>query len=196
LYDHRDDWAKLARIFVLRCPTFSGVVELERSTLSLRSSKLFTLSAIYHATASLMTGHTHGSLEQDAQLAQVFWEEVGRQLPEWTLVRERKMPAGEVRLNYIHSHGVALHAIGKAGNALLNDGERIWKNRLKRLTEINWSRRNASLWEGRAMIAGRISKSAHNVILTTNVIKNFLGLPLNQEEQRAENAYSKGVMAA
>jgi len=56
LYDHRDDAAELARLVVLRSPVFRDVVEMERNTLSLRSRKLFTLSAIYSATCALIAG--------------------------------------------------------------------------------------------------------------------------------------------
>ena len=189
LYDHRDDWARLAKIFVQRSQVFAGMVEMERSTLSLRSPKLFTLSAIYHATAAMMSGHTNGSLETDADLAQSFWEEVAKHLPEWGLVRDGKMLASEVRQNFIHSHGMALHSLGKVGNALLNDPSDGWKSRLKKLKSIDWSRSNATLWEGRAMSGGRVSKSAHNVTLTANVIKLKLGIELGSDEKAVETAY-------
>jgi DNA sulfur modification protein DndB len=42
------------------------------------------------------------------RLPQDFWIEVAKCFPEWKLVRERKMSAGEVRERCIHSHGVVL----------------------------------------------------------------------------------------
>ena len=51
---------------------------------------------------------------------------------------------------------------------------------------------SSTTWEGRAMIGGRVSKASQNVILTTNVIKEALGLPMSPEEQRAEEAFLKG----
>src|SRR5260370_301129 len=51
LYDHRDDMAKIAKLVVLKSKVFRNVVEMERSTLSIRSRKLFTLSSIYTATS-------------------------------------------------------------------------------------------------------------------------------------------------
>jgi hypothetical protein len=44
LYDHRDEPAELARLVVLSSPLFRDVVEMERSTLSMRSRKLRTSS--------------------------------------------------------------------------------------------------------------------------------------------------------
>ena len=45
---------------------------------------------------------------------------------------------------------------------------------------------NIRLWEGRAMIAGRLSKSNVSILLAGNVIKRQLKLPLTHEEQDAE----------
>jgi hypothetical protein len=45
------------------------------------------------------------------------------------------------------------------------------------------------------MIGGRVSKAAHNVVLTTNAIKRHLGLPLSPEEQRIEDAFKQGEYA-
>ena len=35
-----------------------------------------------------------------------------------------------------------------------------WKERLKKLETLDWSRANAGLWEGRAMNAGRLRNAA------------------------------------
>lgn len=190
LYDHREDRAKLARLVVFKSKLFRDIVEMERSSLSLRSRKLFTLSAIYNATAALLeSGEEEVSLEEGAETAVTFWEEVAKQFPEWQMVREGKIPAGDVRREYIHTHGIVLQALGKVGNALMREHPRGWKQKLKRVSRIDWSRGNTQLWEGRAMIGGRISKASHNVTLTTNAIKQELGLGLAPEEQRAEDAY-------
>jgi DNA sulfur modification protein DndB len=101
------------------------------------------------------------------------------------------MPASEVREGYIHSHGIALQAIGKAGNAMLKLHPNDWRKRLSALEKIDWSRANAKVWEGRALIGGKVSKVTTNVTLTTNVIKKALGLPLDPEEQKIETATRK-----
>lgn len=192
LYDHRDRMAQLAKLVVMRSPVFRDVVEMERSTLSLRSRKLFTLSAIYTATSALLSNRNNESLEASADLAVSFWEEIAKQFPEWAQVRSLKMPASEVRRDFIHSHGVALQAIGRVGNALLNETTSAWKRRIKGLRTINWQRSNARLWEGRVLIGGRVTKAQHNITLTTNVIKKHLKLRLTPEEQRVEDAFLRG----
>jgi DNA sulfur modification protein DndB len=186
LYDHRDNMAQLVRLVVLRSAIFKDLVEMERTSLSARSRKLFTLSAIYSATSALLDGLKFDSQEAAAQSAQGFWEEVAKHVPEWHMVRERKITSGEVRRDYIHSHGIALQALGHAGNALFLANAPDWQKRISNLKAIDWSRSNVSLWEGRAMIGGRLSKATQNVVLTTAAIKRTLKVPLNSEEERAE----------
>jgi DNA sulfur modification protein DndB len=194
LYDHRDGAAELSRVVVMRSPIFRDVVEMEKSTLSARSRKLFTLSAIYSATSALIAGmEAEQSFEAKRQRASEYWEEVAKQFPEWQLVRDRKITAGEVRQEYLHSHGVVLQALGKAGNGLLrNSSDGSWKQSLRSLKKVDWSRANSKLWEGRAMVAGRVQKAEQNVTLTTNLIKRFLKLSLSPEEQRVEDAFLRG----
>jgi DNA sulfur modification protein DndB len=188
LYDHRNDKAKLAKLVILKSRFFKEIVDMEKSSLAPRSRKLFTLSAFYNASADLVEGLATGNLDEDAKLARDFWEEVATHFPAWTQVKDGRMPASEVREGFIHSHGIALQAIGKAGNALLKQHPKDWKKTLAALEKIDWSRSNAKLWEGRALIGGKVSKVTTNVTLTTNVIKKALKIPLNADEQRVESA--------
>jgi len=191
LYDHRNEQAKLAKLVILKSEFFCEIVDMEKSSLAKRSRKLFTLSAFYNACADLVAGLATGDLSKDAAIAREFWEEVAKHFPSWAQVREGRMPASEVREGFIHSHGIALQAIAKAGNSLLTLHPKDWKKQLSGLEKINWSRANAKVWEGRAMIGGKLSKVTTNITLTTNVIKKALGLPLEPEEQRIETAARK-----
>ncbi len=191
LYDTRDKLATVAKRVALQSDAFKGVVELERSTLSARSRKLFTLSAIYSATSALAAGHEDQSGEELFTTSDAFWCEVARQFAEWRAVREGSMSAGEVRRDYIHSHGIVLHSLGHVAHDLLWNGAP-WKRRLQRLRGIDWSRSNATAWEGRAMIGGRVSKAANHVVLTTNLVKRHLELALSEEEQRVEELFLRG----
>ena len=191
LYDHRNDKAKLARFVVMKSDVFRDIVDLEKSSLARRSRKLFTLSAFFNACADLVQDLATGNLEEDSTLARNYWEAVAKHFPSWAQVREGRMPASEVREGYIHSHGIALQALGKAGNALLKTWPAKWRTKLSGLQDIDWSRANAKLWEGRALIGGKVSKVTTNTILTTNVVKRALGLPLSDDEQRVEDACNK-----
>ena len=192
LYDHRNEKAKLARLVIMKSDVFRDIVDLEKSSLAPRSRKLFTLSAFYNACADLVRDLATGDIEKDAQIAREFWDTVACHFPSWIQVRDGKLAASEVREGYIHSHGIALQAIGKTGNALLKSSPGGWKSRLKVLGQIDWSRRNARLWEGRALIGGKVSKVTTNVILTTNILKHRLSIDLEPDEQRIEDAHGSG----
>jgi DNA sulfur modification protein DndB len=194
LYDHREAMASLIRLVVFRSPFFRDLVEMENSNLAARSRKLFTLSALYTATKALLDGLDEDSVERRVDLAASYWETVALQFPEWTQVRERQVTAGEIRRDFIHSHGIALHALGRVGNTIIRQhpNPTTWKRQLAKLSNLDWSRGNAKQWEGRALVGGRVSKSSSNVVLTTNVLRQVLGQPLSPEEQRAEDAFSRG----
>lgn len=191
LYDHRNDKAKLAKLVIMKSEIFRDIVDMEKSSLAKRSRKLFTLSAFHNACADLVEGMATGNLTEDANLARGFWESVAIHFPLWQQVREGRIPASEVREGYIHSHGIALQALGKAGNTLLKEHPKNWREHLENLGKIDWSRANARVWEGRALIGGRVSKVSTNVVLTTNVIKKSLSLPFDEEQQRVETAHAR-----
>jgi DNA sulfur modification protein DndB len=187
LYDLRDPQSQLARKLVDSVEVFRGLTEMEKTTISNRSIKLFTLSAIYLGTKALLVKTKTGLINSDEeQLAIEFWNEVGKHIPDWTLVKERKATAAEMRREYIHAHGLALHVLGIVGATLLAAEPRRWKDRLKRLSKVDWSRSNSTLWEGRALVGGRVSKAYSNVLLTSAIIKKVLDLPLSPEETRLD----------
>ncbi|MFE1411373.1 DNA sulfur modification protein DndB [Streptomyces sp. NPDC058746] len=192
LYDHRDSEAQVARALAGRSTVFKGYVEMEKSNLSARSRMMFTLSALYYGTQALLQG-LEIKADTATDLAQEYWETIDQSLPEWEMVRRRELSAPEMRRDFIHSHGIALHALGRIGNSLLRESTAAskWKRRLTPLKNVDWTRSNAD-WEGRAIVGGRVSKSHQNVALTVNYLRNHLDLGLSIEEQRVEDAYLRG----
>src|SRR5262249_14892149 len=153
-------------------PVFKGQTETEKTTISNRSIKLFTLSGIYQGTRALLNKSKQGRVSpQEEALAVDFWTEIGKNVREWTMAKDRKVSAAELRRDFIHAHGIALHALGIVGAALLATEPKRWKERLKALARVDWTRSNMKLWEGRAMIGGRVSKAHNNVILTAAALK-------------------------
>jgi DNA sulfur modification protein DndB len=193
LYDHRDPLAAVSRAVVSASPVFRTLVEMEATSLPSVSRKLFTLSAVHGAHEELFKGL--GELDQDRKtsLAIAFWGQVDAQFPEWRDVRERRMRSPEVRTDFIHSHGIVLTALGRIGNSLLHAdlNPQTWREHLGKLSSLDWSRSNTRLWDGRAILGGRVSKATSNVLLTTAAIRKHIGLPLEADEQRAEDANSK-----
>jgi DNA sulfur modification protein DndB len=192
LYDLRDPLSQLARKLITAVPCFKGLTETEKTTISNRSIKLFTLSSIYQGTRALLNKPKNARVSpQEEQLAVEFWTETGKYIPEWRLAQEKKVSAAELRRDYIHAHGLALHALGIGGRFLITTDPKRWRERLKALSKVDWLRSNTKLWEGRAMVGGRVSKAHNNVVLTSAVLKQALGVPLSAEERRVEAHFSK-----
>ena len=188
LYDHRSATASLARHLSLTSSVFKNMIETERSSLSPRSRKLFTLSAIHFATMELLIEKEVEDFTASSKKCLEFWEAVGAQIPEWAYVRDSQMTSAEVRRDFIHSHAIVLQALGRAGRELYQLSATERAKRLKRLRNVDWSRKNGATWEGRAMVGGGMAKSGQNITLTCNEIKRVLGLKLTPEENTAEAA--------
>ncbi|MGY1777753.1 DNA sulfur modification protein DndB [Geodermatophilus sp. SYSU D00804] len=193
LYDHRDEMSAISRLVVFRSDLFNDLTETETSNLSARSRKLFTLSAFYNANRALLEDIEPDSLERRVDLATAYWEVVAEQFPEWAMVRQRELSAGEIRRDFIHSHGIVLHALGIIGNSLLraSTSRTSWQKTLRGLRQLDWHRGSAA-WEGRAVLGGKVSKSRANVLLTTAAIRSALGLPLPPEEQQIDDTFRRG----
>ncbi len=192
LYDHRDDGVKITKMVVLKSRTFGDLVEMEKSALSPRSRKLFTLSAIHSANTALLSGREIKDVQEATNLSIRFWNELGKNIKEWKLVKDSKITAGDIRQDFVHCHAILLQAMGVMGNALLDRSVTEQRKLLKLLGKINWKRSNSEIWEGRAMIGGRIQKGSNNVILTAIYLKKQLGLEITPEEHRADSAFRRG----
>lgn len=188
LYDHRDDQALVAKLIINQVEALRSLVEMEKSSLSPRSKALVTLSALYTATAALLQDLELDGVDARATASAAFWSAVAAQFPQWAQVRDGELSSGQLRETHIHAHGVALHALGRVGNALLRRSEPM--SRLDGLKTIDW-RREAPCWEGRAVINSRMTKSHQAVLLTAAVIKAHLKLPLSAEEQMYDDALSR-----
>jgi len=187
LYDRRNVFAQLALSLLDTVPIFRGLTETEKTTISNRSTKLFTLSAVYQATQALLQkGKNDAVTKADYQLATDYWTKLSERIPEWQLAIKRKAGTADLRSQYVHVHGVTLHALGSVGAALIATYPDSWPQKLAPLEQIDWRRANLQLWGGRAMQHGKMSKAAQSVTLTANAIKLALGLSLNVEEMALE----------
>jgi DNA sulfur modification protein DndB len=187
LYDHRDALSQLARRLASEVSVFRNTTEMEKTTISNRSNKLHTLSAIYQATRALLGKSKRSKITNDeAELAKQVWEAVADNIGDWKLAAQKKISCAELRRDFIHAHGLALQAIAIMAAALLSETPRGWKPKLRALSEVDWSRANTALWEGRALVSGRVSKSQIHIDLTASHLKQTLGLPLTARERQLE----------
>jgi DNA sulfur modification protein DndB len=190
LHGH-SDLAALVRQLTNELPLFQGLIELEKTTISNRSTALFTISAVYQATQALLGVSSRNAISAEHEnIAYEFWRAIGRIIPEWQQIINQATTAYYLRQHYIHSHTVTLLAIGMAGHELILAHPGDWQERLEVLATVDWSRDNKTLWEGRAMVRGKMNKSRDSINLTASAIKQFLGLTLTEREFALEQSLS------
>ena len=157
---------RITRELVERVEVFMEMTETVRSTISNRSLKLFTLSAIYHATETLLSDRQNESYK-------IGWHRLAfssglrspRHIPDWQRAKEREVSPAELRRAYIIRHAIALAAMaGSAGRS--SDAIRDRGNESSGPCN-RWTGReeNPLLGGARAMIAGRLSKTNVSVDL-------------------------------
>lgn len=190
LYDHKDPLAELSRKVMNEVEVFKDMIDIEKTSISNRSRKLFTLSSLYNANKSLLGKDKKNCkvAQREVEICIEFWRYVTEQFKDWQDAKEREVNPSELRKDYVHAHGVLLHALGIVGNSLLSNYSNKWKEKVKKLREIDWRRSNSTLWEGRAMVGGRMSASPANLLLTSSILKKKLSIQLSPEELELEKS--------
>lgn len=190
LYDKRDARGILTLSVIRNVPAFGHYIEMEKTSLSARSPKFFTLSSVYEATIALL-GIRRGQkiAEHELERATQYWTQISNVIPEWKQLAQKKMTASELRRDYVHAHGVVLHALGIVGRDLYETYPDDWLTRLEVLGSVNWLRTNTTIWEGRALELGKVSKAVRNVRLTANYVKKILGLELHTDDASLEREF-------
>ena len=194
LYDHRSEFAQATVSLLDDVPIFKGLTNLEKTSISNRSNKVFTLNNVYHANCALLGKRSkHPQLNnEDRKTMITYWSEVYNNILEWQDVVNQKISAYELRKKYVHGQGVLLVALGKIGNHLLNEHKDTWNSKLELLKNVTWTRDNKE-WQDRAIVNGKISKSQTSLKLTVNLIKSKLGINLTNIEKELEKKINRGT---
>lgn len=192
LYDHRAEAAEITRNVVSRISVFQELTEFERSSISNRSRKLFTLSGIHKANLLLLAGHNidFDSVEKRIETSVWFWGIVSDAILDWNDAMQGNVASYELRQVYIHSHALGLASIARVGNSILSEKRKTVEQSIKQLRNIDW-RRDAKHWAGRIGSAGRLAKNNINILLTANWIKKKLGIKLTPEESKEEKKFKE-----
>jgi len=163
LYDNRDEFSLLVKDCIVKIPMFNGSVENEKSTISNRSSKLFTLSSIFLATRTLLRGRETDDLDSLRDVIVDYWNAVAEKMQPWEKAKKRSISPEAFRHTYICAHAIAVKALGELGNRLLQiEPDRSkWAERLEFLQHMDWKKESEEL-QGIVMVKGRISASQSN----------------------------------
>ena len=130
VFDHRDELARLVKAVLTNVPVFTDLTEMARSTISNRSTKLFTFSGLYHATVILLSDRKQDPFGSRLTLATDFWLEVAKNVPDWSRASENKVTTAELRRGYVHAHALALAALARVGKSLIAKHPSDWRRRL------------------------------------------------------------------
>lgn len=190
LYDSRDDLAVATRRVVAQVDFINEYTDKERDILGKYSSNLFTLNTFYTANKKII--QRAEITEECEQFLVDFWKNVAENLVQWNELINKEISKIDLRENYIITQAVVIQAFGRVGNYFYTHQEGM-KQQLKKLSEIDW-RRNAAHWYLRTIRAnGRMISSETAVLLTANIIKQAIGIPLNRDEALREEKFVKSV---
>lgn len=118
----------------------------------------------------------------NALYLQEYWGEVASHMPDWRAVLTQHKTAIELRAEKIASHSTVLRALGGLGLDLMKDDN--WRDRLKALESIDWSKKNPD-WENVCIIANSVISNRQARAATKAYIKAKLSMDLTESEQRS-----------
>ena len=182
LYDKRDKISAATLISLDNVFLFRDLTDKDSVSLKAKSTKLFTLAALYDANRELLKGREDEDIPGNATLLSNYWTEVAKNMPDWTSVHSRHKEAQELRAEKIASHSTVLRALGGLGLELMKDEN--WHERLTKLTGIDWSKKNPD-WENICITANSVVSNRQARAATKAYIKNRLGMQLTDSEQRS-----------
>jgi len=165
-----------------KVPVFKELTDKENVSLGVKSTKLFTLAALYDANVELLKGHAKEDIIANAELLVDFWNEVAAHMPDWFKVLNGQKLALELRQEKIASHSTVLRALGGLGAEL---GARPdWKEHLSGLAQIDWSKKNQE-WENVCIVSNSVVSNRQARAATKAFIKHKLGLGLTDSEAKS-----------
>ena len=157
LYDRRDDFSTFVVDMTKYVKAFHNRTEMEKTSISNRSTKFFTLNGVQIATKHLL-GKDKNPTDTEKTLAIDFWNEIGKNIPEWGLLIEKKVTPADLRKDYVHANTNMLESIAITGHELMKKFPYNWKQKLKGLQDIDWSRTNPE-WDNKILIRGKMTKT-------------------------------------
>ena len=194
LFDHRDPASRISNRLLDELPFFDRFVEREKTTLSNRTSKLYTLSALNAANKNMLKNNLENQ-EKAIIIAKEFWSNAAECIPEWKRLSIDAVRSSELRQDTILAHGVTLKALGRVAFRLLELDSPIqdFKKHIVGIGKIDWSKRNANLWAGRAVYSGRINGSKKSERLIENQILNQIDIPLSNDGELLEQTFAEVI---
>lgn len=189
LFDHRSPLSQLSSSVLNKIEFFRRFTDLERSSIPNRGTALYTLSSLNQANEWLTGKDADRFGEKTADLAVAYWRALYDVMLDWQRLDAGALKSSDLRQSTVHAHGVLLQALGLLGGRLLTEKPEDWLMHIKKLKSVDWSRRNADLWEGRVMNGARMNGQKRAVQLGANVLCAAVELPLDDRGRHAETSF-------
>ena len=175
LYDHRDEFARFIVNMANDIEIFRGRTEMEKTNIGHRSKNLFTLNGISEATRHMLKINTKSISSEKQKQAADYWREVAQSVPQWDLLLKDKIMPYELRQGYVHAHTNVLVALGMVGHILVYHYDNSWRQRIKNMRKIDWSR-DCKMWDGKLMLHGRMLKNKTGIKAAAGEILKACGV--------------------
>lgn len=187
LYDSRDQLAVVTRSTISKIRFLNAYTDKEKDILGKYSSNLFTLSTFYNANKRIIRSAPITEAIEAFLLR--YWSCVCQNILPWRELYSHDISKVDLRENYIVTQAVIIQVLGRLGNYFFINHDYDIEKHLSNLQKINW-KRNCEDWKLRTIRAnGRMINNEEAVTLTCNVLKNHLGLPLDEFEQGKERSF-------
>ena len=173
LYDRRNDFATFVVDMIKNVKVFHNRIEMEKTSISNRSTKFFTLSGLELATKNLL-GKDKNLRKEEKELVVSFWNTVAKNIPEWVLLMDKKVTPAELRGDFVHANTNMLESIALAGRHLIKNHPKEWKRKLSGLQKIDWSRTNPE-WDGKIIIRGKMTKTKAGMNKAAKILIKYCG---------------------
>ena len=172
MYDNRDLDSKLSKDIIANVPVFEGLVDTEHTSISNRSSQLFTLSGIHRGTKALFTG-LDWDYDKKRETGIAFWCSVSDYMQDWRDVYEGKKKAYLIRQDSLSSLSITIKGLGAIGNELLRESPNTMHSALARLSMIDWHK-NSPLWKDGIVVDGSVVSSRATQKMMESIIRKAI----------------------
>ncbi len=190
LYDSRDDLAVITRDVISKVPFINAYTDKEKDILGKYSSNLFTLNTFYSANKRIIQKNNSGDAQE---FLTEFWTLVAENIPQWNELQNKEISKVDLRENHIITQAVVIQSLGRVGNYFYTHKDENMAKRLRLLREIDW-RRSAPSWKLRTIrVNGRMINNDAAIVLTANVIKASLNIPLDGDESMREEKFLQSI---
>lgn len=158
LFDSRSPLNRITTACVERVALFTGRIDKERVSLSIRSKDFATLSGLQAANLQLLGDISEKISDEEfadlESLAFEYWDFATTVIEPWADVATGSTSPADARAEYLSSYALAMWAIGSVGRSAIEDASANggdWQALLAPLKNVDWRKSNSE-WQGICMI--------------------------------------------